>query len=42
LKTARSGTVAVSQERGMDLFRRDPDGIWRIFRFIAFSTEKDE
>lgn len=42
LKTARSGTVAVSQERGMDLFRRDPDGIWRIFRFVAFSTEKDE
>jgi steroid delta-isomerase len=42
LKIARNGTVAVSQERGMDLFRRDPDGAWRIFRFIAFSTEKDE
>jgi steroid delta-isomerase len=28
---------AISRERGIDLFRRDPDGAWRIIRFIAFS-----
>jgi len=29
--------VTVSEERGMDLFRRDPDGVWRVIRFIAFT-----
>jgi uncharacterized protein (TIGR02246 family) len=42
LKILRNGEASLSQERGMDVFRRDGDGIWRIFRFIAFSTEKDE
>jgi steroid delta-isomerase len=26
-------------ERGIDLFRRDPDGAWRIIRFIAFAED---
>lgn len=42
LKIVRGGKVAVSQERGMDLFRRDAGGTWRIIRFIAFATEKDD
>ncbi|WEK50877.1 MAG: nuclear transport factor 2 family protein [Candidatus Kaistia colombiensis] len=42
LKTTRDGTVAVSHEKGMDLFRRDRSGTWRILRFIAFSTENDD
>jgi uncharacterized protein (TIGR02246 family) len=42
LKIERDGAVALSQERGMDLFRRGGDGSWRIIRFIAFSTDEDE
>lgn len=30
------GKTETSVERGMDVFRRDPDGVWRIMRFIAF------
>lgn len=42
LKIVRNGKVSVSQERGMDVFRREPSGTWRILRFIAFATEKDD
>ena len=34
------GEAITSVERGLDLFRRDPDGVWRIMRFMAF-TEDD-
>lgn len=34
------GETITSVERGLDLFRRDPDGVWRIMRFMAF-TEDD-
>ncbi|MCX5580175.1 YybH family protein [Kaistia terrae] len=42
LKVVRGGKVAFSQEKGMDLFKRDASGTWRILRFIAFATEKDD
>lgn len=42
LTIVRNGKVSVSQERGMDVLRREPGGVWRIFRFIAFATEKDD
>lgn len=29
----------VSTETGLDVFRREPDGIWRIIRFISFDDE---
>jgi steroid delta-isomerase len=30
-----------SKEPGLDVFRREPDGQWRIIRFLAFSDEPD-
>ncbi len=35
----RGGTRRVSTEPGLDVFRRDPDGRWRIVRILAFSNE---
>lgn len=35
----RGGTKRVTTEPGLDVFRREPDGLWRIVRFLAFSTE---
>jgi steroid delta-isomerase len=29
---------AVSREPGMDVFRRQPDGAWRIIRYIAYEA----
>ncbi|MFG1330034.1 nuclear transport factor 2 family protein [Xanthobacter autotrophicus] len=26
------------EEQGLDVFRRDPDGVWRIVRYMAFGT----
>lgn len=31
-------TVTVSQEYGIDVFRREADGRWRIVRFIAYKS----
>lgn len=42
LGVERAGAVATSQERGMDVFRREADGAWRMLRSLAFSTEPDE
>lgn len=42
LTVERDGQRHVSEEKGLDVFRRDPDGIWRIVRFMAFSPERDE
>lgn len=29
-----------STESGLDVFRREPDGVWRIIRFMAFDNER--
>ena len=39
LTVTRGDTKAASRERGLDVFRRDPDGEWRIMRFVAFDAE---
>jgi hypothetical protein len=38
---ARGGTKRVATEPGLDVFRREPDGLWRIVRFLAFSIQPD-
>ncbi|MDW6020907.1 DUF4440 domain-containing protein [Mesorhizobium sp. BAC0120] len=30
----------VSSESGLDVFRKEADGVWRIIRFMAFSNEQ--
>jgi steroid delta-isomerase len=42
LTSESAGKTEVSTEKGMDVFRRGPDGVWRIARFIAFTTGKDD
>jgi len=37
----QGGATRVSQEPGLDVFRRQPDGKWSIARFLAFSGEAD-
>ncbi|MBN9061191.1 MAG: hypothetical protein BGP06_03040 [Rhizobiales bacterium 65-9] len=38
--TVKAGDkTMVSVERGLDVFRRQPDGHWRIVRFIVFSDD---
>lgn len=37
LSVEAGGATETSLERGIDLFRREPDGAWRIMRFIAFT-----
>jgi uncharacterized protein (TIGR02246 family) len=39
LTDASAEPPATTRERGIGLFRRDPDGVWRIMRFIAFSED---
>ena len=29
----------VSRESGLDVFRKEPDGVWRIIRFMAFDND---
>jgi len=41
LTVANGDETETSLERGIDLFRRDPDGAWRIMRFIAFTAEPE-
>ena len=36
--TDRNGREAVSEEPGMDVFRRQPDGNWKIIRYIAYGN----
>lgn len=40
--TERPGGNALSRDEGMDIFRRDPDGLWRIARFMAFAVESED
>jgi ketosteroid isomerase-like protein len=37
LTTEENGVRDVAREEGMDIFRRAPDGLWSIARYIAFS-----
>jgi uncharacterized protein (TIGR02246 family) len=37
----RGAKVASWEEPGLDVFRREADGKWRIFRFLAFSSAQD-
>jgi steroid delta-isomerase len=34
--TSAGGPPKVSHEHGIDVFRRQPDGAWRIIRFVAY------
>jgi ketosteroid isomerase-like protein len=38
--TERPDRTQISRDEGMDIFRRDADGIWRIARFIAFTVDE--
>ena len=38
VKTAGSGEETVSKEPGMDIFRKHPDGSWKIIRYIAYEN----
>lgn len=33
-----SGVATVSEEPGMDIFRKQPDGSWKIIRYIAYEN----
>jgi ketosteroid isomerase-like protein len=37
LTAEKNGVRDVTKEEGMDVFRRAPDGLWSIARYIAFS-----
>ena len=39
--TERPDGNALARDEGMDIFRRDADGVWRIARFIAFSVDQN-
>jgi ketosteroid isomerase-like protein len=38
LTAEKNGARDTTTEQGMDVFRRAPDGVWSIARYIAFST----
>jgi uncharacterized protein (TIGR02246 family) len=38
LTAEKNGARETTTEQGMDVFRRAPDGVWSIARYIAFST----
>lgn len=40
--TTQPGGTLVSRDEGMDIFRRDPDGAWRIARYMAFPVEGED
>jgi uncharacterized protein (TIGR02246 family) len=37
----RGAKLDAWEEPGLDVFRREADGKWRIFRFLAFSNARD-
>jgi uncharacterized protein (TIGR02246 family) len=39
LTAEKNGARDTTTEQGMDVFRRAPDGVWSIARFIAFSPQ---
>lgn len=38
LTAERNGARDMTTEQGMDVFRRAPDGVWSIARYVAFTT----
>ncbi len=34
----QDGETITTTETGMDMFRRQPDGTWKVSRFIAFEN----
>jgi len=42
LTMQQGGKTSVTTDEGMDVFLRDPDGVWRIHRYLAFAVERDE
>jgi len=34
-----AGTAIVSREPGLDIFRKQPDGSWKVARFLAFEED---
>lgn len=36
VRLVRTGDASESEEPGMDVFRRQPDGDWKIIRYIAY------
>jgi ketosteroid isomerase-like protein len=40
LTEEKNGTRDVNPEEGMDVFRRAPNGVWSIMRYIAFSARR--
>ena len=38
LSHADSGQVIETKEPGLDVFRRQPDGMWRISRYMAYEA----
>jgi steroid delta-isomerase len=42
LTAEHGGKVVVTNDEGMDVFRRDPDGVWRIHRYLAYAVERDD
>lgn len=42
LTDARDGGRLLSRDEGLDIFRRDPDGSWRIARYMAFPVAGED
>ncbi|MFO1036872.1 MAG: nuclear transport factor 2 family protein [Geminicoccaceae bacterium] len=40
VRDAAGKLLESTEEPGLDLFRREPDGTWRIFRYLAYSEAK--
>lgn len=40
LRAADGTVLAMQEEPGLDIFRRGPDGAWRIARFLAFPASR--
>jgi uncharacterized protein (TIGR02246 family) len=38
LSTSASGRMIETREPGLDVFRRQPDGTWRIARYLAYEA----
>jgi ketosteroid isomerase-like protein len=38
LSQSNSGQVIETKEPGLDVFRRQPDGMWRISRYMAYEA----
>ena len=38
VRPAGAATETVSEEPGMDIFRKQPDGRWKIIRYIAYEN----